>query len=297
VIGEIMAKPFKFRYVNHIAGAFAALIFLVLIAGFVLAAHAQKWFQQVSTLKLDLPPDGSHGLKSGADIQMLGTNVGSIDDVRIDANGKMTADAHVRMDFAKFIRTDSNVIIHLPFGLGDPFIEITRGQADSLGPTQALVAHPEVGAGDQLSQMIQEFRTNTVPKINTLIDQFGALATQFLDPHGPTQSLLANLNGVSARLQANDNIAGRILNDKQLADNLAQTIVKLNASVDTIGSTVASLRKTTDQLPDVVVQLQQTLVEVQKLLRGLEGLPLVRDYVDQKTSEQQLRPSDIGGTP
>jgi phospholipid/cholesterol/gamma-HCH transport system substrate-binding protein len=292
-----MAKPFKFRYVNHIAGAFAALIFAVLIAGFVLAAHAQKWFEPVETITFKLPHEGTYGIKGGAEIHMLGTTVGAVDKVTIDANGNMAANAHINPDFAKFIRTDSTAIIHIPVALGDPYIEITRGEGAARAATDILSAAPEVGASDQLSQMIQEFRTKTVPKINTLIDQFGALATQFLDPHGPTQSLLANLNTVSARLQANDNIAGRILNDKELADNLAQTIVKLNASVDTIGSTVASLRKTTDQLPDVVVQLQQTLVEVQKLLRGLEGLPLVRNYVDQKTTEQQLRPSDIGGTP
>jgi phospholipid/cholesterol/gamma-HCH transport system substrate-binding protein len=292
-----MAKPFKFRYVNHIAGAFAALIFAVLIAGFVLAAHAQKWFEPVNPINLNLPREGSYGIKSGAEIQMLGTTVGAVDAVHIDPDGNMSANGHINPDFAKFIRTDSVAIIHIPVALGDPFIEITRGEGAPRPATDVLTANPQVGASDQLSQMIQDFRTQTIPKINSLIDQFNILAGQFLDPKGPTQSLLASLNAVGARLQQNDNIAGRILNDKQLADNLAQTIVKLNASVDTIGSTVASLRKTTDELPDVVAQLQQTLIEVQKLLRGLQGLPLIRDYVDQNPAEQHLRPSDIGGSP
>ncbi len=292
-----MAKPFKFRYVNHIAGAFAAAVVIVVIAGFILAAHAQKWFQPVNKITFNLPPEGFYGIKSGAEIHMLGTTVGAVDDVHIDENGNMTAAGYTTSKFFKYICTDSVAIIHIPVALSDPFIEITRGHATPLTEKDFLTARPEVGAGDQLSQMIQDFRNQTVPKINSLIDQFGTLANQFLDPKGPTQTLLANLNKVGTRLQTDDNIAGRILNDKQLSDNLAQTVVKLNASVDTIGSTVASLRKTTDALPDTIIQLQQTLVEVQKLVHGLEGLPLVREHVDQNATQQNLRPSDIGGSP
>ena len=113
-----MAKPFKFRYVNHIAGAFAALIFAVLIAGFVLAAHAQKWFEPVETLTFKLPHEGTYGIKSGAEIHMLGTTVGAVDKVTIDTNGNMAA--IVINTGTAFDVTATNAKVAVPTGLTAP---------------------------------------------------------------------------------------------------------------------------------------------------------------------------------
>ena len=38
-----MTKPFKFRYVNEIAGAFVLVVILALLGGVLVAARAQRW--------------------------------------------------------------------------------------------------------------------------------------------------------------------------------------------------------------------------------------------------------------
>lgn len=37
-------KPFKFRYVNELAGAFVLIAFLFIVGSIILAGQAQEWF-------------------------------------------------------------------------------------------------------------------------------------------------------------------------------------------------------------------------------------------------------------
>src|SRR5665213_2948857 len=111
-----MSKPFKFRHVNEIAGAFVGIIVLVLVVGIILAAHAQKWFRDVTDITIEMP-EGASGVKDGAEVHMMGTTVGTVNDVQPDENGNMSAHLQIDTKFAKFIHTKDRAIIHVPLAL------------------------------------------------------------------------------------------------------------------------------------------------------------------------------------
>ena len=50
-----MAPPFKFRYVNEIAGFFVLVVVLLFAAGIVLAGRAQGWFEKEHSVSFFLP--------------------------------------------------------------------------------------------------------------------------------------------------------------------------------------------------------------------------------------------------
>src|SRR5437763_1263439 len=123
-----MPKPYRFRYVNQMAGAFAGVVLVILITCLVLVGRAQKWFEPVRHITIRMPSEGCYGLKAGGDVRIMGAVVGVIDAIEIQPKtGLMVAAVHVRPDFAEFVRigtTDVQAVIHVPIGLGDPYIEI-----------------------------------------------------------------------------------------------------------------------------------------------------------------------------
>ena len=83
----------------------------VLIAALVWTGHSQRWFTSRVTLRIALPEDGAAGIRQGSEVYFLGTLVGSVTGVDVDAKGRMEAEANIRRDFFQFVR--------LPCGDGD----------------------------------------------------------------------------------------------------------------------------------------------------------------------------------
>ena len=104
-----MPKPYRFRHVNEIAGAFVLGVVTLLILGVVGVGFSQRWFTRSKEVTLRLP-GGGEGLRPGADVRMRGTVVGSVEVVEPDENEQsndMIAVMSVRSDFYKWIRKDS----------------------------------------------------------------------------------------------------------------------------------------------------------------------------------------------
>ena len=77
-----MAKPFRFRHVNEITGAFVLGVIALLVLAVVGTGFSQRWFTRTTEFTL-LLPTGAQGLRPGAEVQMLGTVVGSVQDIRV----------------------------------------------------------------------------------------------------------------------------------------------------------------------------------------------------------------------
>ena len=146
------AKPFKFRYVNRIAGLFlfvAAVILAVLVA---LAGKSQEWFAEVTRYRVELPsgldnaggPAGTLGIRPGSDVRVIGTQVGQVDRVElctgeslepIDSFEEVDPDdirivavLSVKGDFSHFVGPDSVATLKFDLGgLGSSYFDITRG--------------------------------------------------------------------------------------------------------------------------------------------------------------------------
>ena len=91
-----------------------------------------------------LPEDGAAGIRQGSEVYFLGTLVGSVTDVEVDAKGGMEAQANIRRDFFRFVRADSSAVVKKKFGVaGDSFFEITRGQGEPLPENNAAIVCKE----------------------------------------------------------------------------------------------------------------------------------------------------------
>ena len=225
-----MPKPLKVRRVNEIVGLFILLAVAISIAAFLLGPRTQGWFTPTRTLAIQLPPEGSLGLRQGSDVQILGSVVGSVGDIVVTQAGEMIAKVSVRGNFIRFVREDSRAVIRKPLGIGDAAIEITRGYGDPLPDSGGVLQSTADKAPTQLmEEAVAAIRDEALPAIKELrsaIAEYAMLAAELRGQRGDhtagPATLQSRRGGTGKRRRSGRNVAVRSQARRRAAGSLAQ---------------------------------------------------------------------------
>ena len=307
-----MAKKFKFRYVNEIVGGFVLLTFVLLLAGVLVAGHAQHWFEAKYEIGLKFPAEGSMEIQPGAEVMLLGAKVGSVQDIAVDDDGHISGTMRVRGPFMRFVRADSVALVKKKMVVtGDAYIELTRGTGAELPKSGGEIACAKdteiIQMLEDALEMIRKEALNTLALINGAIAEYMALGGTLNDPDGSLQQLLANANGLLEDVRTGEGIPAKILNDPAMAKDVEgivaegqKLMVKLNAMAAELQAVVAKLLPMADtvggevdNLPVVVGDAQALMRESTALLEGLQKHWLLKKYMgsdDAVRSEEVLVP-------
>ena len=311
-----MNKPFKFRYVNEIAGAFVLLALALLIAGIIITGRAQGWFEPTIELRAEFPMEGTMGLRRGSEVRVLDTPAGVVLDIEPREDGVLEGRFQVRGRFEQYVRMDSTGVVRRTFGVaGDAFLEITRGFGDPLPfehPFIPLVKDTELL--DLAQELLEEVRATTVPAIEqlqALLAEATELAQELRDPEREVQQMLASINRMVQDIEAGEGTLGQLLRDPALAENLELLTENLLQSVADLNDILAVVAEATEQLPrmadrlageledipGLVYQTQATLQEAEVLIEGIQRHWLLRRYVDREDRPEadRLAPAVIIG--
>ncbi len=305
-----MAKKFKFRYVNEIVGGFVLLVVFLLLAGVLVAGHAQHWFEAMYEINLKFPPEGSMDLQKGGEVMLLGAKVGSIQDILVDEAGSITGTIRVRGSFMRFVRMDSIALVKKKLVVtGDAYIELTRGKGAEMprtgGEIWCMKDTEIIQMLEDTLQELQEKVEETVGLVNAAIDEYTKLAAGMNDPQGNLQLLLANANGLLEDIRKGEGLPAKVLNDPAMAKDVAGIVaevqalmVKVNAMAAELQTAVAKLPPMVDtvggevdQLPVITGDAQALMRETTTLLEGLQKHWLLRKYMgsdDAIRSEEAL---------
>lgn len=285
-----MAKPFRFRYVNQITGAFVLAVVALLVLGVVGIGFSQRWFTRTTEFTV-LLPTGAQGLRPGAEVQMLGTVVGSVQDIWVDkTERRMKARVAVRSDFAEmFVKTDSQALLRRPFGIGDTYVEIRGGspEGDRMPPQYAMEATAEGAPTESLERTIVQVRDELVPGIQEArrgILEFTALAAELRRPDSNLQEAFSRLNRILGDVEKGEGLAGKVLSDPEMAAEVQKAMTGLSAALSEAQLVLQDLRKTTNT---VAGQSQQSLEQFQAILQDIQkttaALPQTLKSINQTT--------------
>jgi phospholipid/cholesterol/gamma-HCH transport system substrate-binding protein len=286
----MMADRFKFRRVNEITGTFVLVIVAVLIATVMWAGHSQRWFKSRVTLRIVLPEAGAAGIRQGSEVYFLGTLVGSVAYVEVDAAGRMQAEANIRKDFFRFVRADSSAVIKRKFGVaGDSFFEITRGQGPPLPEENASIVCNEQFQS-ALESAIEEIRAQTLAtlkKTGAGLDTWTTLGTNLIATQERLEQLVARLNDIVAGVEQGKGSVGRLVADTALADEAQTLLTNLDVVAKQVQAGTARLPEITDvladeakDLPGIVRQTQSSMRELERLVEAMQRTWLLRKYVN-----------------
>lgn len=253
-----MTERFKFRYVNQLIGTVVILVVILAVISVFVAARSQKWFDKTYSLRILLPESGSHGLRNGSEVFLLGAIAGQVTEIAINKNDRMEAYLSIRADFFRFVRDDSVGIIRTKFGLvaQDVYLEITRGTGALLPPKNAVLrCKVEKSIITTIEQTLARLEKTTLPAI----DEYRGLAVDLRDPNSPLQLVLARMNRISESLEAGEGIAAKLLTDKTLAAGIETTLTGLNLTLNELTAVLKDARTTSGKIAGVVDNLSAQL--------------------------------------
>ncbi|NCD32135.1 MAG: hypothetical protein EOL87_01835 [Spartobacteria bacterium] len=298
-------KPFKFRYVNELTGAFVLVACMAIVAAVILAGHAQEWFIPKSTVMIELPESGMAGLKRGAEIQILETEAGVLSLITVDDKGVIMGEMQIDREFMRFIRTDSEAIIRKKFAVaGDSFIEITRGTGDPLPSNHPFIeCYKETEVTEMIALIVSQIQNATLPLIEQVrqtLKAYENVALNMTDPKGSVQqllgttdslikktqysiesslgdidSILKSVEGIVAGINAGQGPVGKLLKDQDTANDMDIMIQSAKQTMSELEVIALNLKTMTDdlamQFPAMTTQARNTLDETQVLMNSLES--------------------------
>ncbi len=258
-----MPKPLKVSRANEIVGLFILLALALALAAVFLGPQTQRWFATTQTLAIQLPPEGSLGLRRGADVQILGSVVGTVEDIVVTDAGGVVAEVSIQGNFIRFVRSDSRAIIRKPLGFGDASIEITRGHGDPL-PAEGGVLGSEADKAptEIMEEALAIIRDEALPTIRELrgaVSEFTQLAAELRGQQAGITQALAHLNRVGAQLEKPEGLAGVLLTDPRPAAELRAALPKLNAALDALNLSLREARALAQRLPQIGADAEATM--------------------------------------
>jgi phospholipid/cholesterol/gamma-HCH transport system substrate-binding protein len=247
------------RNTDEWIGLLVLLSIGLFLAGVLHAGLLSDWFRPTDILRVMLPETGSQGLSSGADVQVLGTRVGTVRRVVVDPSARMYAEAELEEQATAFIRRDSHAVVKKQFGVaGAAFLDISRGKGPPLDWKFAVI--------DAVTER------DPTENIGAMIDQVKQKVFPILDDAARTMHALADTaQGLS---QGHGDI-GRLLKNEDLVNQLAQSLANLKTATEQLNGALADVKSVTatasgpEGVPVLLRRADDSLASVQKATHDL----------------------------
>jgi len=253
----------RLRHTDEWVGALVIAAVALLLVAALQAGVLREWFKPTAELRLVLPSAGVAGLEVGADVEILGTRAGRVNEIVLDPDQQMYAMLEIDEQATAFIRRDSKAVVRRRFGVaGAAFVDISRGTGEELDWTYAVVeAVTERAPTDSVSALIDEAREKVFP----ILDNAGRV----------TQSLAE----VAERINRGEGNVGRLLVDESMMKEAEATVGAARDAVAALNLLMADLQKSAgnlnaltqqvsapDGVPAILAQTDENLATLKKIL-------------------------------
>jgi phospholipid/cholesterol/gamma-HCH transport system substrate-binding protein len=239
------------------------LLVVVCVVLFTAAAlHAgllSGWFRPTVSLRVMLPEGGGQGLSAGADIEVLGTRVGTVRRIVVDPSQRVYAEAELDEPAKGFVRRDSQAVIKKSFGIaGAAFLDISRGSGTPLDWHFAVIdAVTERAPTENIGAMIDEVKLKIYPVLDDAGRAMHALAATMEDIAGGRGNI------------------GRLLKDEALIAQIGETLANLKAMTEELNKGISDIRSLAstvsqpDGVPALLRRVDSAMASVQAAARDL----------------------------
>jgi phospholipid/cholesterol/gamma-HCH transport system substrate-binding protein len=231
----------------------------IFVAGVLQAGLLSDWFRPTADLRVMLPESGSQGLAVGADIEVLGTHVGSIRRIVVDPSQRMYAQGELEEQATGYIRRDSKAVVKKRFGVaGAAYLDITRGSGTALDWHYAVI--------DAVTER------DPTENIGAMIDQVKEKIFPILDDAGRAMKALANTADGIAQGKGN---VGRLMKDEDIANQLEAALGNLKTATGQLNATLADVQSVAataskpNGVPALLHRADDALASVQAATRDL----------------------------
>lgn len=161
------------------------------------------------------------GLKKGSEVRLAGVMVGTVTDITIGKDGRITVTFQVLGKYRNQIRHDSAAAIGYIGLLGDRSLDISSGSPDQ----PVVPPDGQVAAVEPLD--IQEMLAKATPYVENLQKILGNLASlteSLMDPKGELNQAISSLKNVADKIDKGQGSLGALVNDPKLYQETSQAM-------------------------------------------------------------------------
>jgi phospholipid/cholesterol/gamma-HCH transport system substrate-binding protein len=266
------------RNTDELIGLLVLTCIGLFIAGALHAGLLSDWFRHTNDLRVMLPETGSQGLAAGADIQVLGTRVGTVRRIVVDPSQRMYAEAELEEQASGYIRRDSKAVVKKQFGLaGAAYLDITRGKGTPLDWHFAVI--------DAVSER------DPTENIGALVDEVKKMIFPILQDAGRAMHALADTaEGIE---QGKGNV-GRLMKDEEITKQVTLMLANLKTATEQLNAALAQVQTVTaaasnpNGVPELLHRADAALASVQTatrdLARATPNLPAISRNAETTTA-------------
>jgi phospholipid/cholesterol/gamma-HCH transport system substrate-binding protein len=266
------------RNTDELIGLLVVTCIGLFIAGALHAGLLSDWFKHTNDLRVMLPETGSQGLAAGADIEVLGTRVGTVRRIVVDPSQRMYAEGELEEQASGFIRRDSKAVVKKRFGLaGAAFLDITRGKGTPLDWHFAVI--------DAVSER------DPTENIGALVDEVKKKIFPILEDAGRAMRALAD---TAESIDQGKGNVGRLMKDEEITKQITLMLGNLKTATEQLNAALAQVQTVTtaaskpDGVPSLLRRADTALASVQTatrdLARATPNLPAISRNAETTTA-------------
>jgi phospholipid/cholesterol/gamma-HCH transport system substrate-binding protein len=305
----------RLRHADEWVGLLVVVAVALFLGVILHAGLLRDWFRPVSHLRIVLPEAGVAGLSVGADVEILGTQAGTVRRIVLSPNQQMYADAEIDDQARPFVRRDSHALIRRRYGIaGAAYVDISRGTGAELDWDYAVIqATTERDPTESIGALIDQVREKVFPilddadrSVKTLADlmertqkgegdvgrlltdqtmvrdleavvtKAGVAVSEFTEIESELQQVARNIKTLSQNVNARDSGVPELLHRADATlATLQQTMRELALAAHRAPQIAHNVELGTQDLPGLLTQTQQTAHELEQLAAQLRGLWLL----------------------
>jgi phospholipid/cholesterol/gamma-HCH transport system substrate-binding protein len=274
---KMTSQQIRFRYINRGVGALILLTVIFFVAAMLFSGRVQHWLDPGARLKVILPSEGLSGLSDGANVEVLGTQAGSVKQIVIATDQQIHAEVQIQSDLKDFIRNDSNVIIRKQFGVaGAAYLDISRGTGAPLDWEYAvLTAKTDRAPTESVGEMITDLRNKIFPVIDEThkaIQTLSILLADMQKPDGNMQQMLTNLTDITGTIVDGKGTVGRLLAEETMAGDIENLIAGLTRDMQRIGPLLNDLQATVNNASQITAKINKQSGDLPVITKRIKGL-------------------------
>ena len=235
------------------------------------------------------------GLKPGANVHLAGIQVGSVETVFLSPDGDVQVWMEVRAGVAHRIREDSRARIKTAGLVGDRYVDITVGSADS----------PPVAEGDMIVGVdpvdVNQALAEAGPVLRDLavaIENVRVVTTRMLDDESNVSRTLDNLRVITGNLREGRGSVGRLLAEDDVYEELRATLESARITIANAEALTQTARK---EGPAVLVEAREAVANFNRAAlrveevadRGLANLEEIMAGLERSVADLEAMMSNL----
>jgi len=242
-----------------LVGLFAVAGMLLLVTMFVLLVGKEHAFE--SRFRLVAVFDSVSGLRPGAAVQLAGIDVGSVELVRFNEQGKAEVVMQIRERFRESIYEDAVASLATMGLLGDKILVLSSGTSET-GP----VDDGDVIATDEYLEIgdIMDLVRPALENSQKIVDDVSEFLTSLDEPVKRLHEVLESTSQIAAQINEGEGTAGLLVKDPELYSKLVTLIEDADKTIKELRAVAEDVRVASQELPELSKTARETLEKAQQ---------------------------------